>query len=133
MALKYTARIPSGPYAYLEVAADTADELKTGVSDLIEAGGYGAMLDVAQLNAVRALDSTSPTEQQHNAAASAVQSGLTGTAPGLGNKAPASNGGPSCPHGARTTRNGTNSRGAWTGHFCPLPKGDPNQCKPIFE
>lgn len=39
---------------------------------------------------------------------------------------------PMCNHGQRTTRTGTNARGNWTGHFCPLPKGDPGQCKPIF-
>lgn len=38
-----------------------------------------------------------------------------------------------CAHGIRVRRNGTSARGAWVGHFCPLAKGDPNQCKPIFE
>lgn len=38
-----------------------------------------------------------------------------------------------CAHGVRTKRQGHSSRGAWTGYFCPLPKGDPNQCKAIFE
>jgi hypothetical protein len=41
--------------------------------------------------------------------------------------------GPSCNHGPRTRRTGTNTRGPWVAHFCPLPKGDPNQCKPIFD
>lgn len=37
-----------------------------------------------------------------------------------------------CKHGAMTRRTGTSSKGAWTGYFCPLQKGDPNQCKPVF-
>lgn len=39
----------------------------------------------------------------------------------------------SCAHGVMTQRSGTNARGAWTGYFCPLPKGDPNQCKAQFK
>lgn len=38
-----------------------------------------------------------------------------------------------CAHGKRTKRTGTNNRGAWTGWFCPLPKGDPNQCAVDWE
>lgn len=38
-----------------------------------------------------------------------------------------------CDHGKRTRRTGNGARGAWVGYFCPLRKGDPNQCKPIFE
>jgi hypothetical protein len=37
-----------------------------------------------------------------------------------------------CEHGERVKRNGVSAKGPWTGHFCPLQKGDPNQCKPIF-
>lgn len=33
-----------------------------------------------------------------------------------------------CAHGKRTRREGTGARGKWVGYFCPLPKGDPNQC-----
>jgi hypothetical protein len=38
-----------------------------------------------------------------------------------------------CSHGKRTRREGNSARGQWVGWFCPLPKGDPNQCKPDFE
>lgn len=38
-----------------------------------------------------------------------------------------------CPHGKRVKRTGSNSRGPWVGWFCPLPKGDANQCKPDWE
>jgi hypothetical protein len=38
-----------------------------------------------------------------------------------------------CTHGIRTRREGDNNRGHWVGYFCPLQKGDPNQCKPEFE
>lgn len=42
-------------------------------------------------------------------------------------------GAPSCHHGARTRRTGTNARGAWVGYFCPSPKGTPDQCSPVFD
>ena len=41
--------------------------------------------------------------------------------------------GRSCPHGQRVRREGNSTKGHWVGHFCPLPKGDSNQCKPEFE
>ena len=48
------------------------------------------------------------------------------------NTQPSAGSGKFCPHGQRTYRSGTSSRGAWTGYFCPLPKGSPDQCKPEF-
>lgn len=46
---------------------------------------------------------------------------------------PASSTGRRCKHGIRTRREGNGSRGKWVGYFCPLKKGDPDQCKPEFE
>lgn len=39
-----------------------------------------------------------------------------------------------CAHGVRTRRTGTNAKTgkAWVGHFCPQPKGAPDQCDPVF-
>lgn len=37
-----------------------------------------------------------------------------------------------CPHGQRTRKTGTSSRGPWTAFFCPLPKGHPDQCDAVF-
>lgn len=37
-----------------------------------------------------------------------------------------------CSHGEMTYRTGNGAKGAWAGHFCPLQKGDPQQCKPLF-
>ena len=48
------------------------------------------------------------------------------------NTQPQAGSGKFCPHGQRTYRSGTSSKGAWTGYFCPLPKGSPDQCKPEF-
>lgn len=45
---------------------------------------------------------------------------------------PPAGGGHNCAHGAMTRRTGTSAKGPWTGFFCPLPKGDPNQCKAVF-
>lgn len=48
--------------------------------------------------------------------------------------APAAQGGKMCQHGTMVYRTGTNANTgkAWAGHFCPAPKGDPSQCKPVF-
>jgi hypothetical protein len=37
-----------------------------------------------------------------------------------------------CAHGKRTEYHGTNTRGAYTAYFCPLKKGDPAQCEPVW-
>lgn len=38
-----------------------------------------------------------------------------------------------CDHGEMVFRSGVSAAGKpWSGHFCPAPKGDPNQCKPVF-
>lgn len=38
-----------------------------------------------------------------------------------------------CAHGVRKKVEGNGKRGKWVGYFCPLEKGDPNQCAPIWE
>lgn len=41
--------------------------------------------------------------------------------------------GHTCRHGAMVQRSGTAKNGkAWTGYFCPAPKGAPDQCEPQF-
>jgi len=37
-----------------------------------------------------------------------------------------------CNHGERKYVTGKGRTGEWAGYFCPLPKGDANQCKPEF-
>lgn len=44
-----------------------------------------------------------------------------------------SGGGRTCSHGNRVRREGDGRTGHWVGWFCPLEKGNPNQCKPEFE
>lgn len=38
-----------------------------------------------------------------------------------------------CKHGERVRREGVSARGPWVAHFCPTPKGSPDQCPPMFE
>lgn len=40
--------------------------------------------------------------------------------------------GPQCKHGAMVKRSGEKNGRAWTGFFCPTPKGTPDQCRPQF-
>jgi hypothetical protein len=39
---------------------------------------------------------------------------------------------PICEHGPMTPVSGVKNGRAWSGHFCPLPKGSPGQCAPVF-
>lgn len=38
-----------------------------------------------------------------------------------------------CIHGPMTYRTGNGAKGPWQGWFCPLPKGDRDACKPVFQ
>jgi len=37
-----------------------------------------------------------------------------------------------CSHGPMVYRSGTKGNKAWGGHFCPTPKGSPDQCPPVW-
>ncbi|WP_431911625.1 hypothetical protein [Nonomuraea jabiensis] len=37
-----------------------------------------------------------------------------------------------CAHGEMTYRTGNSAKGPWAGYFCPLEKGNPDQCKAVF-
>lgn len=37
-----------------------------------------------------------------------------------------------CDHGKRKYISGSGRKGPWAGWFCPLEKGDPNQCEPVW-
>jgi hypothetical protein len=47
-------------------------------------------------------------------------------------KSASTTGGKTCKHGEMTLRTGTSAKGPWKGHFCPSPKGTPDQCEPQF-
>lgn len=40
--------------------------------------------------------------------------------------------GPACKHGPMVARGGEKNGRAWSGFFCPTPKGTPDQCPPQF-
>jgi hypothetical protein len=37
-----------------------------------------------------------------------------------------------CSHGPMVYRSGNKGGKAWGGHFCPAPKGSPDQCPPVW-
>lgn len=51
---------------------------------------------------------------------------------GLAGNEPAHGENRRCAHGEMTYRTGRSTKGPWSGWFCPLPKGNPEQCKPAF-
>jgi hypothetical protein len=120
-ALRATLKAGAGYEApWLTVGADTAGELGEKLSEVTEEL-IQQVVDVASL--LRAAHTV--VAGVAAPAAAAAPSATQTQAPGAGLK--------TCTHGVRTKRQGTNARGSWTGYFCPLQKGDPNQCKPIFE
>lgn len=69
--------------------------------------------------------------------------GLTGVNPGLNAQTPAPQWQPqarqqdpaptvNCAHGPMVYRSGNKGGKAWGGHFCPTPKGAPDQCPPVW-
>jgi len=99
------------------------------------------MAAVEDLSLAQQLTAATGGQNPVGQAVAAAQAGLGATVVGGYQPAPApayapaaaAPGAPVCPHGPMTRRTGTNARGAWTGYFCPSPKGTPDQCKARFE
>lgn len=106
------------------IRVDTADELQEAFTALATHAGQIAKSSVEVKQAVLG-QSTMAGVAVTTAAPPAMQAS---TPPGT----PQTNPKQACAHGARSVKTGESSRGPWTGYFCPLQKGDPNQCKPIF-
>ena len=117
----------SGGYdaPWLVVRADTSEEfsdaLASARSELLQDLAETADLFATAYRVVKGLNAPETTAAVENSQQAAQQ-----------NAQPQAGSGKFCPHGQRTYRSGHSSKGAWTGYFCPLPKGDPAQCKPEF-
>lgn len=127
--LKATLKAGGGFEApWLTIDADNAEDLYNRLQDVTAHDGQllAKIAEVAeQLRAAHTVYVT-PASQP---ASSGFGSGATQT-----HSEPAPSGQvKTCPHGTRTRREGNGSKGKWVGYFCPLPKGDPNQCKPEWE
>ena len=115
----------SGGYdaPWLVVRADTIQEFGEALADaraeILQDLAETADLFATAYRVVKGLNAPETTAAVENSQQAAQQSVQAGT-------------GKFCPHGQRVQRAGTSSRGAWTGYFCPLPKGSPDQCKPEF-
>lgn len=121
-AAPFTATLKAGAdYAapWLVIRADTASELEDNL-DQASAILLQKVNDIAELFIGSRTVVSTPASAPAASGATLPQSGNGGDLK-------------TCSHGIRTKRQGTSSRGAWTGYFCPLQKGDPNQCKAIFE
>lgn len=131
---------------WITIGADTPAELAALV-DAAGQAGLGALV----ANAARGLQSvynvaaTGQVTQvgyEQNAAPVAVQAGPVAPTAAPPVAAPAAPAAPAptapqaeakfCPHGQRTLYNGTKNGRAYTAFFCPLPKGHPDQCGPVW-
>lgn len=134
---------------WLVLYADTVDEAK---ALLAEAGNKGLGVDLG--NAARGLQSTyvvagampvqqvesfptpppaapiQPVTQTYPAPAVPAAPQAAPQPPAVATAPPAN--ALFCPHGQRTYKTGTGKTGAWAAHFCPLPKGHPDQCEAIW-
>jgi hypothetical protein len=131
---------------WITVGADTPEE----VAALVERAGQ-AGLGAIVANAARGFQGTyavagaatvTQVGYEQNAAPVAVQAGPvapTAAPPVAAQAAPAAPAPTApqaeakfCPHGQRTLYNGTKNGRAYTAFFCPLPKGHPDQCGPVW-
>lgn len=120
---------------WITIGADTPEELAA----LVDRAGH-AGLGVAVANAAKGLQGTYTLA----GGAKVQQVGYEATAPTAPPQAapvaapaaPAPTAPPAdamfCPHGQRTKGSGNTNGRPWTAFFCPLPKGDPSQCPPIW-
>lgn len=143
---KFTVTLKAGDKfdaPWVVISGDSADEALANVN---RAGDIG--LGVAAANAARGLQATYAaaglgTVQQVSTEGSeapvappATPSAPPQAAPPAAPAGPAPSAPPAnamfCPHGQRTFQSGSKNGRKWTGHFCPLPKGHPDQCQPIW-
>lgn len=126
-------------YGTEALGEDGLKVLMAGVVDHVLSGGLGS--GTPSPNWSQPVPREHARDNTSQAVANLQQGGLL-PQPGLSSQAPPDYpqqqaapavAAPSCAHGARTRRTGTSARGPWTGWFCPLPKGDPAQCKAQFE
>ena len=106
----------------LEALADTAQlvsdvgNILRGTQTVVNAGLTGNPAPAQQAQAV----------QQYQQSAAAPQAQPQQPAPQAGPPAPV------CKHGPMTYRSGTKGNRVWSAHFCPAPKGAPDQCDPVW-
>mgnify|MGYP001043628526 CR=1 FL=1 len=118
------------------VSAETADELATNVLALLDAFKRHGVIEV-----VSSAAHFTRSQYKGGAPAPARQSAPRQSAPPVQQSAP-QGGNDTCghtengqfvSHGARVYKSGTKANGeAWSARFCPLQKGDPNRCRPIW-
>lgn len=130
--LKATLKAGAGYEApWLTVNGNNAEDLYKRLQDVVSNDGtlLSTLAEVAeQFRAAHVVAAGLPKEQPQsgwgNGGGGNQQQG------GGGNDAPPAGGNHVCPHGVRVRREGSSSKGKWVGFFCPLPKGNANQCDP---
>lgn len=124
--IKATLKAGAGYEApWLTVDADNPDELVARLDRLAEVGALGKVAEVAELfRAGHAVAAGLPPAAQ-GATVTHINGGAAEPAPAGQVK--------TCAHGVRKRVEGTNNRGKWVGWFCPLEKGNPNQCAPEWD
>lgn len=120
---------------WITIGADTPEELAALVDRAGQAGlgaavanaarGFQGTYSVAATGQVQqvAYETTAPTAP----AQAAPPAAPVASAPA----APPANA-MFCSHGQRTERKGEKNGRKWVAHFCPLPKGHPDQCDAIW-
>lgn len=114
---------------HAEDASDALGQLDGKLAELMQKTAQVAKYFHGQLGGARPPQGGG----QSNGGGGYQQSGGQPGRPDNANQAP--NGqGEYCQHGAMVFRSGVNAQSgkAWQGHFCPQPKGSPDQCKPKF-
>lgn len=128
--LKATLKAGAGYEApWLTVNGDNAEDLYHRLQDVVSNDGtlLTTLAEVAeQFRAAHVVAAGLPKEQPQSGWGGNQQQGNQGG----GSEPPPAGKAHTCPHGVRIRREGTGSKGKWVGFFCPLKKGDPNQCDP---
>lgn len=114
----------------LNVRADSTSELENivmglKIESLVELGAHlKAASVVATPQNTPAASDTATTQQQTTAGAVNVPTPNPDAPPANEMR---------CKHGTRTKRSGNGATGPWTGYFCRLAKGHPDQCPVVWE
>lgn len=130
----YVVNVKTNNNTIITVRADSAEELNSNVTELINFGVNDSVLALEELflgvkpSAVDVVKST--------LGATVISETPVTPAPAFAPvpppvaSAPLVAGQRACHHGPMVTRKGMGAKGEWKGYFCPTPKGTPDQCPP---
>lgn len=104
------------------IEASDIEVFGRAVSDMQESGGLEVLVDIGKALADYTKEKFTPAD-----GVDLIKSELGGKV-----VSDTTQSGKQCAHGWMVYKTGEKNGKSWAAYMCPAPKGDPNQCKPVW-